>query len=117
MTRQLANLCPVTLLAAMSLAACASAPPPYATNMLAWPRAGESVNQFQADDLACRTYMQAQAAANHSAVGAIAGGAQSPSDVAYAQCMTSKGYSVENTYLIARATAPLSYGYANSGGP
>jgi hypothetical protein len=116
MTRHLANFCPVTLLAAMSLAACAT-PPPYATNMLAWPRAGESVDQFQADDLACRTYMQAQATANHSAVGAIAGGAESPSDVAYAQCMTSRGYRVENTYLIARATAPLSYSYAYSGGP
>ena len=115
------------------------------------PRSGESLNLFQADDLACRNYAQTrtappgatQAAANRSAVGsaaagtavgaaagallgaaggnagagaaigagaglltgsaigasnagAIAGGAQAQYDVAYAQCMTSKGDVIEN---------------------
>jgi hypothetical protein len=121
-----ANLGPVTLLAAIPLIACATAAPPYATNMRAWPRARESVNQFQADDLACRNYMQThtppagapQAVANRSAVGnarnvdALAEGAQSPSDVVYAQCMTSKGYSVE--YVDLFAPAPPSYGYGSA---
>jgi hypothetical protein len=128
MPRLFADLCPVTLLAAIPLAACATAPPPYATNVLAWPRAGESVNQFQADDLACRNYMQTHtappgatgAAANRSAVGsgrgnagAIARGAQSPPDVAYAQCMTSKGYSIE--YVNIFAPAPPGHGYGYNG--
>jgi hypothetical protein len=127
MTRLFADLRPVALLASIPLAACATAPPPYATNELAWPRAGESVNQFRADDLACRNYMQThtpppgatQAVANRSAVGsgasnagAIAGGGQSPSDVAYAQCMTSKGYSVEYVNLF--APPPPAYGYGNA---
>jgi hypothetical protein len=122
-----ANFSPVTLLAAIPFAACATAPPPYATNVLAWPRAGESVNQFQADDLACGNYMQThtpppgapQAVAKRAAVGsgasdadAIAGDPQSPSDVAYAQCMTSKGYSVEFVNLF--APAPPGYGYGNA---
>jgi hypothetical protein len=117
MTRLFTDLCPATLLAAIALAACATAPPPYATNELAWPRAGESVNQFQADDLACRNYMQThtpppgapQAVANRSAVGSVA---QSPSDVAYAQCMTSKDYSVE--YVDLFAPQPPGYGYGNA---
>jgi hypothetical protein len=171
MTRLFADLRPVTLLVAIPLAACAAAPP-YAPTVLAIPHSGESVNQFQADDLACRKHMQTQtappgatqAAASPSAVGsaavgtavgasagallgaaggnagagaavgagaglltgsavgasnadAIAGGAQSQYDVAYAQCMTSKGYTVENTNLAA-ATAPpgYGYGYASPGG-
>ena len=160
-----ADLRPVTLLVAVPLTACAAAPP-YAPTVLAVPRSGESVNQFEADDLACRKYIQThtapagatQAEANHSAVGsaavgasagtllgaaggnagagaavgagaglltgsavgannagAIAGGAQSQYDVAYAQCMTSKGYTVENTNLAA-ATAPPGYGYGYPGG-
>ena len=128
---RVADLRPATLLVAIPLAACA-ATPPYAPTVLALPRSGESVNQFQADDLACRTYIQThtaqpgatQAAANRSAggnagagaavgannAGAIAGGAQSQYDVAYARCMTSKGYTVENANL-ADATAPPGYGY------
>jgi hypothetical protein len=123
----IADLRPVTLLVAIPLAACAAAPP-YAPTVLALPRSGESVNQFQADDLACRKYIQThteppgatQAPANGNAgagaavgannAGAIAGGAQSKYDVAYAQCMTSKGYTVENTNLAA-ATASPGYGY------
>ena len=123
MTRLFADLCPVTLLAAIPLVACSAraTAPPYAPTALAIPRAGESVSQFQADDLACRNYMQAhtpppgkpQAAANRSAgsSGAIAGSAQSPSDVAYAQCMTSKGYSVE--YVNLAAPVPPGYGSAH----
>jgi hypothetical protein len=116
MTRPLANLCSVTLLIAIPLAACSTPPPPYATNVLAWPRAGESADQYQADDLACRTYMQKQATANHSPVGtsnagAIGGGAHTPSDVAYAQCMTNYGYSVEHVNLFA---PPPSYSNAYS---
>ena len=145
MTRLFADFRPVTLLAAIPLAACAAAPPSGPT-VFAMPRSGESLNQFQADDLACRNYVQThtappgatQAAANRSAVGsaavgtavgasagallgaaagnagvgaaagagaglltgaavgasnadAIAGSAQAQYDVAYAQCMTSKG--------------------------
>jgi hypothetical protein len=59
-----------------------------------------------------------QGAANRSAVGsgannagAIAGGAQSPSDVASAQCMTRKGYTTENVDLA--APAPPGYGYGS----
>lgn len=114
MTRPFAKLCPVALLV-IPLAACSS-PPPYATNVLALPRAGQSADQYQADDLACRTYMKAQAAANHWPVGAnndgaIASGARSPSDTAYAQCMTSRGYRV--AYVNIFAPAP---GYGNSYG-
>jgi hypothetical protein len=131
MTRLFADLCPAPLLAAISLAACA-ATPPYAPTVLAWPRAGESVNQYQADDLACRNELQTHArppgaaenAANRSAGGnagvrapvaarnadAIAAGAQSPYDVAYAQCMTGKGYVVEHTDLLTSVTAPPRYG-------
>jgi Glycine-zipper domain len=154
----IADLRPVALLAAIPLAACAAAPPSGPT-VFALPRSGESLNQFQANDLTCRNYAQintappgaTQAAANRSAVGsaavgtavgaaggallgaaagnagvgaaigagaglltgsavgasnagAIAGGAQAQYDVAYAQCMTSKGDIVE--------TAPPGYGYA-----
>jgi hypothetical protein len=143
MIRLSADLRPATLLVAIPLAACAAAPP-YAPTVLAIPRSGESVNQFQADDLACRKDMQthtappgaAQAAASSSAGGntgagaavdagagpltgsaagasnadAIAGGALSQYDVAYAQCMTSKGYTVE-TMNLATATAPPGYAY------
>src|ERR1700739_1220972 len=62
--------------------------------------------------------MQTQAAANHSAVGtsnagAITGGAQSPSDAAYAQCMTSKVYRVEYVNLFAPPPGP-GYSYGNA---
>jgi hypothetical protein len=127
MTRLFADLLPVTLLAAMPLTACTAAPPSEPT-VFAVPSAGESFNQFQADDLACRNDVQphtaspgaTQAAANRSAVGsaavgtgaavgasnanAIAGGAQTQYDVAYTQCMMSKG----NTIV----TVPPDYGYA-----
>jgi hypothetical protein len=162
MTRLFATCRPVILLAAIPLAACVAAPPSGPT-VVAMPRSGESLNQFQANDLACRNYAQintappgaTQAAANRSAVGsaavgtvvgaaggallgaaagnagagaaigagaglltgsavgasnagAIAGGAQEQYDVAYAQCMTSKGEIVEN---------PSSgYGYPYYGG-
>ncbi|HTJ90340.1 MAG TPA: hypothetical protein VL356_09215 [Acidocella sp.] len=125
MTRLFADLLPVTLLAAMPLTACATAPPSEPT-VFAVPSVGESLNQFQADDLACRNEVQPhtaspgapQAAANRSAGGnagagaavgasntnAIAGGAQAQYDVAYTQCMMSKG----NTIV----TTPPDYGYA-----
>ena len=125
MPRLRAALRPATLLAAIPLAACAVAPPSGPT-VVAMPHAGESLNQFQADDLACRDYAQrrtappgaTQAAANRAAVGAtnagaIAGGAQTRYDVAYAQCMTSKGN------VVAPAASPMppaGYGYAYPGG-
>ena len=76
MTRLFADLRPLTLLVAIPLAACVAAPPSGPT-VVAMPRSGESLNQFQADDLACRNYVQTQtappgatqAAANRSAVG------------------------------------------------
>jgi hypothetical protein len=120
-----ANLCPVTLLAVIPLIACATGPPPYATNVRAWPRAGESVDQFEADDLACRTYMQTHTpppgapqvwstARRLAAARALPTpsfeGAHSPSDVAYAQCMKSKGYVVENTNWMNAVIAPPRYG-------
>ena|ERR1700733_580302 len=108
MTRLFAKLCPLALLAVIPLAAC-SRPPPYATNALAWPRAGQSADQYQADDLACRTYMRAQVGANHSGVTA---GTPSPSDAAYVQCMTSRGYRAG--YVNIFAPAP-DYGYAPPG--
>jgi hypothetical protein len=151
MTRLFAALRPVTLLAAIPLAACAVSPPPSGPTVVAMPRSGEALSQLQADDLACRNYAQTrtappgatQAAANRSAVGSaavgtavgaaggallgaasgnagagaaigagaglltgsavgasnagvIAGGAQAQYDIAYAQCMTSKGDVIEN---------------------
>ena len=120
MTRLFAVLCPATLLAAISLTACSTPPPPYAPTALALPRSGESVSQYQADALACRNYM---VGANRSATGnsssnadAFVGGAQSPYDVAYAQCMTSKGYMVENTNWINDVITPHRYGSASLGG-
>ena len=165
MTRLFADLRPVALLAAIPLAACAAAAPSGPT-VFAMPRSGESLSQFQANDLTCRTHAQAstappgatQEAANRSAVGsaavgtaagaaggallgaaagnagegaaigagaglltgaavgasnagAIAGGAQGQYDVAYAQCMTSRGYRV--AYVNIFAPAP---GYGNSYG-
>jgi hypothetical protein len=157
---------PAILLAAIPLAACAVAPP-SGPSVVAMPHSGESLDQFQANDLACRNYAQihtappgaTQAAANRSAVGsavagtavgaaagallgaaggnagagaaigagaglltgtaigasnagAIAGGAQTQYDIAYAQCMTSKGDVIENP-LPAAASAPYSAnGYA-----
>src|ERR1700739_4388312 len=138
----------VIMLVAIPLAAAAVAPPSGPT-VVALPHSGESLSQFQADDVACRNYAQlkitppgaTQAAANRSAVGsaavgtaaaaagarllgaaggnagagaaigagaglltgaaigasnagAIVGGAQQQYDVAYAQCMTSKGNTV-----------------------
>ena len=158
MIRLFADLRPLTLLVAIPLAACAAAPPSGPT-VVAMPRSGEALNQFQADDVACRNDAQihtappgaTQAAANRAAVGSaavgtavgasagallgaaggnagagaaigagaglltgtavgasnagtIAGGAQAQYDVAYAQCMTSKGDIVE--------TAPPGYAYA-----
>jgi hypothetical protein len=120
MRRLFAALRPATLLAAIPLTACSTPPPPYAPTALAIPRSGESVSRFLADDLACRNHM---AAANRSAggssssnAGAIAGGARSPYDVAYAQCMTSKGYMVENSNWINAVIAPPRYGSASPGG-
>ena len=76
MPRLFAALRPVTLLAAIPLAACVAAPPSGPT-VVAMPRSGESLSQFQADDLACRNYAQirtappgaTQAAANRVAAG------------------------------------------------
>jgi hypothetical protein len=132
MTRLFADLRPVTLLAVIPLAACAAAPPSGPT-VFAVPRSGQSLSQLQADDLACRNDVQTrtappgatQAAANHAAGGAgaglltgsaggasntdaIAGDAQTQYDVAYAQCMTSKGDVVVD--------APPDYNYAYPGG-
>jgi hypothetical protein len=81
MPRLSAVLRPVTLLAAIPLAACAVAPPSGPT-VVAMPHSGESLSQFQADELACRNYAQlqiappgaTQAAANRSAVGSAAAG-------------------------------------------
>src|ERR1700761_4924106 len=81
MPRLFADLRPVALLAAVPLAACAAAPPSGPT-VVAMPRAGESLNQFQADDLTCRNYAQThtappgatQAAATRAAVGSAAAG-------------------------------------------
>jgi Glycine-zipper domain len=169
MTRLFAALRPVALLAAIPLAACVAVPPPSGPTVVAMPRSGESLNQFQANDLACRNYAQirtappgaTQAAANRSVVGsaavgtavgaaggallgaasgnagagaaigagaglltgtavgasnagAIAGGAQAQYDMAYAQCMTSKGDVIENPSPVA-VTAPA-YGDAYSDG-
>ena len=61
MTRLFVNLRTVILIAAIPLAACAAAPPSGPT-VRAMPRSGESVNQFQADDLACRNYVQTRTA-------------------------------------------------------
>jgi len=120
MTRLFVALRLAPLLAAIPLTACSTPPPPYAPAALAIPRSGESVSQFLGDDLACRNYM---AAANRSTVGnnssnagAVAGGAQSPSDVAYAQCMTSKGYMVENSNWMNAVIGPPRYGSASPGG-
>jgi len=167
MTRLFAALRPVTLLAAIPLAACAVPPPPSGPTVVAMPRSGEALNQFQANDLACRTYAQTrtappgttQAAANSSVVGsaaagtavgaaagallgaaggnagagaaigagaglltgaavgagnasAIAGGAQAQYDIAYAQCMTSKGDVIENPSPASVAAPPAADGYA-----
>jgi hypothetical protein len=114
MTRLFANLLPVTLLAAISLAACAGAPPSEPT-MFAAPSAGESLNQFQADDLDSRNGGQphtaslgaTQAAANRSAVGNAAVGTAVGAS-AGAPLAMSKG----NTIV----TPPPDYGYAYQGG-
>jgi hypothetical protein len=120
MTRLFAAVRLATLLAAIPLTACSTPPPPYAPTALAIPRSGQSVSQFLADDLACRNYM---AVANRPAVGnsasnagVVAGGAQSPYDVAYAQCMTSKGYMVANSNWINAVIRPPRYGSASPGG-
>jgi hypothetical protein len=76
MTRLFTDLRLLTLLVAIPLAACVAAPPSGPT-VVAMPRSGESLDQFQAHDLACRNYVQTQtappeatqAAANRSAVG------------------------------------------------
>ncbi|HTJ90339.1 MAG TPA: hypothetical protein VL356_09210 [Acidocella sp.] len=110
MIRLFADLCPAPLLAVIPLAACAAAPP-YAPTVLAWPHAGESVTQFQADDLACRNRLQTLT----TPPGSVGAGAQSPYDAVYAQCMTSKSYVVEHTNLLTAVTAPPRYGYAYPG--
>jgi hypothetical protein len=170
MPRLFTALRPATLLAAIPLAACVAAPPSGPT-VIAMPRSGESLKQFQADDLACRNYAQirtappgaTQAAANRAAVGSavagtavgaaggallgaaagnagagavigagaglltgsavganhagvIAGGAQSQYDIAYAQCMTSKGDVVEPPNPATVSMSPFGYGYAYPGG-
>jgi hypothetical protein len=120
MTRLFAALGPATLLAAILLTACSSPPPPFAPTAFAIPHAGESASQFQANDLACRNYMveaNRSAAGNGSSnAGVIPGGAQSPYDAAYAQCMTSKGYVVGNSNWLYAVIAPPRYGAASTGG-
>src|ERR1700722_2136404 len=168
MPRLFAALRPITLLAAIPLAACAVPSPPSGPTVVAMPRSGESLNLFQADDLACRNYAQihtappgaTQAAANRSAVssaavgtvvgaaggallgaassnagagaaigagaglltgaavgasnaGAIAGGAQAQYDIAYAQCMTSKGDVIENPSPVPVTAPPPGYAYSD----
>jgi hypothetical protein len=105
---------PATLLAAIPFAACATAPP-YAPNILAWPHAGESANQFQADDFSCRNAILAHTTSSEASLnsGAIVKSTQSPSDLVYAQCMTRKGYSVEYVDLFAPAP-PAGYGNGNA---
>jgi hypothetical protein len=139
----------VALLAVLPLTGCAT-PPPSGPSVVAMPRQGESMNQFQTDDYACRDYAQnrtgnpagQQAAQTNTAVGSAAIGtalgagvgallgsasgnagagaaigagagllggaavgsnnaaaigesAQQRYDVAYAQCMTSKDYTIQ----------------------
>jgi hypothetical protein len=119
MTRLFAALRPATLLAAIPLTTCSTPPPPYAPTALAIPRSGESASQYQADSLACRQYMAAanrSAGGNNSSNAGIIAGAQSPYDVAYAQCMTRKGYMVETSNWLNAVVTPPRYGSASSGG-
>jgi hypothetical protein len=116
----------VTLLAVIPLAACAVAPPSGPT-VVALPHSGESLSQFQADDVACRNYAQlkiTRPGATHagaigaSNAGAVVGGAQQQYDVAYAQCMTSKGAVVSApppVYNYAYADGYPYYGFAGIG--
>jgi hypothetical protein len=119
MTRLFAALRPATLLAAIPLTTCSTPPPPYAPTALAIPRSGESVSQYQADSLACRQYMAAanrSAGGNNSSNAGIIAGAQSPYDVAYAQCMTRKGYMIETSNWLNAVVTPPRYGSASPGG-
>ena len=101
---------------ALALGGCAVMPP-SGPSVVALPRSGEPLGQFQQDDYACRDYANrstdpnaaAQAATTNSvnsaalgtlggaAVGALIGaaaGLQARYDAAYAQCMTSKGNTI-----------------------
>ena len=82
MPRFFTALRPLTLLAAIPLAACVAVPP-SGPSIVAMPHSGESLTQFQADDVACRNYAQAHTVPP--------GAKQEKYDIAYAQCMTSKG--------------------------
>ena len=66
------------------LSACASVSVPTGPSMLALPAVGKPLDVFQAEEDGCRAYAQHQTAA-------VATPRQSWYDIAYIQCMYSKG--------------------------
>jgi hypothetical protein len=78
------------LVASLFLSACASAPPTQPT-ILSLPGSGKSLEEFNADDQACRKQAGAQAAAH---AGADWVDQQRSFDFAYIQCMYVKGHKV-----------------------
>jgi hypothetical protein len=91
---------------------------------VALPGHGQSLQEFQATETTCRNYAQyrieSAALANISAAGAPAGASNAPLvgytdqqryDVVYAQCMTSKGATINNKVLLSPGYPYYPYGY------
>jgi hypothetical protein len=109
MKRRAADLSP-TLLLAISLAGCAS--PPTRPIVVALPGHGQSLQEFQANETSCRNYAQYRietaASAPNSTVVPVVNSSNVPLvgytdqqryDVAYAQCMVSRGATINTNIL------------------
>lgn len=83
------------VLGGLLLSGCVTLPPvPTGPSIAALPPAGMSLQRFGAIEQACRQYAQIQASSQHAY------------DVAYAQCMVSKGAQVPNLAAL-NAPAPV----------
>ncbi len=85
---------PVTLAALLALGACAAVPP-TGPSVMALPPAGKDLATFHADDASCRQYAAAQTPGSNVSAASTAA-LQQNYDIAYSQCMASKGNSVRN---------------------
>ena len=86
----------------LTLGACA-VPPPTGPAVVGLPPPGKDLSQFQQDDASCRTYAS-QRIASPAPPGDIYN-AQQRYDIAYTQCMYSKGNTVRATGLVVGSNA------------
>ena len=78
----------VPLVAALTTAACA--PGPHGPSVMVLPGSGKPLEQFQADDGACRQWAAQRTTGDRDSVWMV----QRRYDIAYQQCMYAKGHQI-----------------------